>query len=61
MTVPFSNMEDVVYCHNEVIAEEIFNFLMSKGYPVGMSGSQIETGTHGGQAVKRIDVFKKKN
>ncbi|MBO0586479.1 hypothetical protein [Sporosarcina sp. E16_8] len=61
MEVQFSNMEYIIYCHNEAIAKEVFDFLMSRGYPVGMSGSQIETGTHGEQAVKRIDVYKKKN
>lgn len=61
MTVPFSNMEDIVYCHNEVLAKDIFEFLISKGYRVAMSGSQIQTGTHGEQYVKRIDVYKKKN
>lgn len=30
MPVPFSNMEDIVYCHNEVIAKEIFEFLIVK-------------------------------
>lgn len=60
MTVPFSNMEDIVYCHNEEIAKEIFEFLLSKDYPVGMSSSQIETGTHGTQFVKRLDVYNKK-
>ncbi|MEK3955953.1 MULTISPECIES: hypothetical protein [unclassified Psychrobacillus] len=60
MPVPFTNMEDIVYCHNEEIAKEIFEFLLSKGYPLGMSGSQIETGTHGMQVVKRIDVYKSK-
>lgn len=60
MPVPFSNMEDIVYCHDEEIAKEIYDFLVSKGYPVGLSGSQITTGTHGEQFVKRIDVYKKK-
>lgn len=60
MPVPFSNMEDIIYCHNEGIAKEVFDFLKSKGYPVGLSGSIIQTGTHGEQAVKRIDVYKTK-
>lgn len=59
MSVPYSNMEDVVYCHNEQIAREIACFLRDKGYPIGLSSSQINTGTHGEQNVKRLDVFKK--
>ncbi len=61
MPVPYSNMEDIVYCHNEKMANEIFEFLRKKGYTVGLSGSVISTGTHGEQAVKRLDVYKKKN
>lgn len=61
MPVPYSNMEDIVYCHNEKIAQEIYDFLREKGYPVGMSGSVISTGTHGEQVVRKLDVFKKKN
>lgn len=61
MGVPFSNMEDIVYCHNEELAKEIFDFLREKGYPIGLSSSVINTGTHGEQFVKRLDVFKKKN
>lgn len=61
MAVPYSNMEDVVYCHNEEIAKEIFDFLRDKGYPVALSGSVISTGTHGEQVVKRLDVYKKKD
>lgn len=61
MGVPYSNVEDIVYCHNEKMAKEIFEFLMEKGYPIGLSSSQIETGTHGTQVVKRLDVYKKKN
>jgi hypothetical protein len=60
MPVPFSNMEDIIYCHNEEIATEIFDFLRGKGYPVGLSSSLINTGTHGEQAVKRLDVYKMK-
>lgn len=61
MPVPFSNMEDIIYCHNEEMAKEIFDYLIKKGYRIGLSGSQIETGTHGTQVVKRLDVYKKKN
>lgn len=60
MPVPYSNLEDIVYCHNEEIAKEIFDFLREKGYPVGLSSSLITTGTHGDQAVKRLDVYKRK-
>jgi hypothetical protein len=60
MTVPFSNMEDIIYCHNKELAFEIFDFLRQKGYSVGLTSSQIETGTHGKQTVKRLDVYKKK-
>lgn len=60
MPVPFSNMEDIIYCHSNELAHELFYFLREKGYSVGLSNSQINTGTHGKQAVKRIDVFKKK-
>ena len=59
MGVPYTNMKDIVYCHDEEMAEEIFKFLVEKGYPVGMSSSIITTGTHGEQVVKKIDVFKK--
>lgn len=61
MPVPFTNMQDIVYCHDEEMAKEIFTFLTSQGYRVGVSSSQIDTGTHGTQYVKRIDVYKKKN
>ena len=60
MAVPFSNMEDIVYCHNPELANEIFEFLRQKGYPVGLSVSVIQTGTHGEQVVKKLDVYKKK-
>lgn len=60
MPIPFSNMKDIVYCHNEEFAEELFNILREKGYAVGLSGSVINTGTHGEQAVKRLDIFNKK-
>lgn len=59
MSVPFSNMEDIIYCHNEKIANEIYNFLREKGYKICLSNSHINTGTHGAQNVKRLDVFKK--
>lgn len=61
MAVPFSNMEDIVYCHNEEIAKEIFDFLIKRGYPVCLSSSTIVTRTHGEQYVKRLDVLKKNN
>jgi hypothetical protein len=61
MGVPFSNMEDIIYCHNKELAYEIFDFLRGKGYSVGLSSSQITTGTHGEQVVKRLDVYKKKS
>lgn len=61
MPVPFSNMEDIIYCHNEELANEVFEFLRQKGYPVGLSVSMINTGTHGEQVVKRLDVYKKKD
>ena len=61
MPVPYSNMEDIIYCHNEEIAKGIFDFLRSMGYPVGLSNSLINTGTHGEQVVKRLDVYKKEN
>jgi len=59
MSVPFSNMEDIVYCHNPELANEIFEFLRQKGYPVGLSSTVIQTGTHGEQVVKKLDVYKK--
>lgn len=61
MPVPFKNMKDIVYCHDEKMADEIYLFLLEKGYRVGMSSSCIETGTHGKQAVKRLDVFPTKS
>lgn len=61
MGVLYSNMEDIIYCYNEEVAEQLFKFLISKGYPVGLSSSTITTGTHGLQSVKKLDVFKKKN
>jgi hypothetical protein len=60
MPVPYSNMEDIIYCHNEEMAQELFDFLRQKGYPVGLSGSVINTFTHGEQPVKRLDVYKNK-
>lgn len=60
MTVPFSNLEDILYSHNEEMAEEIFEFLVQKGYTVALSSSVIKTYTHGEQVVKRLDVHKKK-
>lgn len=59
MPVPYTNLEDIVYCHNEELANEIFDFLRGKGYPVGLSSTLIKTGTHGDQVVKRLDVYKK--
>jgi len=59
MPVPYSNMKDIVYCHDEELANELFDFLRSKGYSVGLSGSVINTYTHGEQPVKRLDVYKK--
>lgn len=61
MTVPFSNLEDIIYSHNEEMAREIFDFLVAKGYTTALSSSVIQTGTHGEQVVKRLDVHKKKN
>jgi len=60
MPVPFSNMKDIVYFHDDELAEEIFDYLLKKGYRVCLSDSLIKTGTHGDQEVKRLDVFKKK-
>lgn len=59
MSVPYSNMEDIIYCHNENLSKEIFDFLRQRGYSVGLSNSVIVTGTHGEQHVKRLDVYKK--
>lgn len=59
MPVPYTNMEDIIYCHNPELANEIFEFLRQKGYPVGLSVSVIQTGTHGEQVVKKLDVYKK--
>ena len=60
MPVPFPKLEDIIYCHNDEIADELLEFLQMKGYTVGKSISQIITGTHGEQVVKRLDVFKKR-
>lgn len=54
----FSNMEDIIYLQNAEIADDVAEFLMKKGYPVGVSSSAIEINgilTN----VKKLDVFKK--
>lgn len=56
----FSNMDDIIYLQNAEIADEVAEFLMKKGYPVGVSSSAIEINgvlTN----VKKLDVFKKPN
>lgn len=57
--LPFPNMEDIIYCHSEELAHELFDFFRGKGHPVGLSTSEIHTGTHGEQIVNRLDVYKK--
>lgn len=59
MSVPFKNMDDIIYCHDKVMAKRIVDFLRSEGHAVGLSSSQIETVTHGTQYVKRIDVYRR--
>lgn len=59
MGVPFSNMIDIVYCHEEEFAKDLFKLLVDNGYTVCLSSSVIETGTHGQQCVKRLDVMSK--
>jgi len=61
LPVPFSNVQDIIYFHDEEMAKEIFQYLVEKGHSVSLSSSQIITGTHGEQSVKRLDVYKNKN
>lgn len=54
----YSNMEDVVYCGNEEVANKIFKLFSDDGYTVGKSGQLIKTGTHGDVDAIRIDIYK---
>lgn len=48
---------DTVFCKQELVATEIFNFYINKGYQVAVSTVEITTGTNGKQAVKKLDIL----
>jgi len=52
-----TKLVDNVYCRNPEIANEIFEFLKQKGYAIGMSTVEIETGTHGKHVVRKLDLL----
>lgn len=54
----YSNVLDIVYCHTEEQAKELFDFYIAKGHKVGMSTVQINTGTLGDCVVKKLDIYK---
>jgi dimeric dUTPase (all-alpha-NTP-PPase superfamily) len=54
----YRNILDIVYCHTEEQAKEIFDFYIAKGHKVGVSTVEIETGTRGKCVVKKIDIYK---
>lgn len=54
----YDNVLDIVYCHTEEQAEELFSYYTKKGYKVGLSTVQINTGTLGDCVVKKLDIYK---
>ena len=50
---------EIIHCRTEEFAKELMGFYMSKGYSVGMSTVEIETGTHGKHVVKKLDILSK--
>jgi hypothetical protein len=54
----YSNVLDIVYCHTEEQANDLFKYYTEKGYKVGVSTVQINTGTLGDCVVKKLDIYK---
>lgn len=54
----YSNVLDIVYCHTEEQAKEIFDLYTAKGHQVGVSTVEITTGTEGNCVVKKLDIYK---
>jgi hypothetical protein len=50
---------DILHCRDEEIAKELQIYFVNKGYSVGLSSVEIETGTHGKHVVKRLDILEK--
>ncbi|EJS46370.1 hypothetical protein CN327_28830 [Bacillus cereus] len=54
----YSNVLDIIYCHTQEQADELYDFYVKKGYKVGVSTVEIDTGTLGKCVVKKIDIYK---
>ncbi|WP_253829765.1 hypothetical protein [Bacillus sp. FSL K6-0067] len=54
----YSNVLDIIYCHTKEQADELLDFYLNKGYKVGVSTVEIDTGTLGKCVVKKIDIYK---
>lgn len=52
-----TNQADIIFCRREDFAKDLMEFFMDKGYSVGMSTVEIETGTHGKHVVKKLDIL----
>lgn len=48
---------EIIYCRTEEFAKEMMDFYTGKGYSIGMSTVEIETGTHGKHIVKKLDIL----
>ncbi|HDR7791303.1 TPA: hypothetical protein QCY15_005992 [Bacillus paranthracis] len=51
-------MLDIIYCHTQEQADELYDFYVKKGHTVGVSTVEIDTGTLGKCVVKKIDIYK---
>jgi hypothetical protein len=51
----------IIHCDNPGVAQDIFEMYIEKGYAVGMSTVEIETGTHGKHVVKKLDILAKED
>lgn len=51
------DVKDIVFCREEDVADDLREFFVKKGYAVGVSTVEIETGTHGLHCVKKLDVL----
>lgn len=53
----YNNVKDLVFCGNDEVSKEISKLYVSKGHSVSVSNVQINIGTHGDVAVKRLEIF----